>query len=90
MIKICHIISDTNIGGAGILLLNLLSGLDRRRFSVSVILPRESLLKKRLLSLSGVTVYEAKIAEADKLLAQLKEKAESVLSAPLEKENEEE
>ena len=35
-------------------------------------------------------LYEAKIAEADKLLAQLKEKAESVLSAPLEKENEEE
>lgn len=62
MIKICHIISDTNIGGAGILLLNLLSGLDRRRFSVSVILPCGSLLKKRLLSLSGVTVYEAKIA----------------------------
>ena len=61
MIKICHIISDTNIGGAGIYLCNLLSALDRRRFSVSVILPIGSLLKKRLLSLSGVTVYEAKI-----------------------------
>lgn len=61
MIKICHIISDTNIGGAGVLLLNLLSGLDRRRFSVSVILPRGSLLKERLLLLPAVSVYEADI-----------------------------
>ena len=61
MIRICHIISDTNIGGAGIYLCNLLSALDRRRFSVSVILPVGSLLSERLRRLDGVRVYEADI-----------------------------
>lgn len=61
MIKICHIISDTNIGGAGIYLFNLLSALDRRRFDISVILPRGSLLGARLRKLNGVAVYEADI-----------------------------
>ena len=48
MIKVVEIISDTNIGGAGILLMNRLSYTDRSVFDVSVILPRQSKLVKRL------------------------------------------
>ena len=44
MTRIVHIISDSNIGGAGRCLVNYLRHHDRSRFSVSVILPRGSLL----------------------------------------------
>ncbi len=47
-IHICHIISDGNVGGAGILLCNLLENIDSERFSSTVILPRSSLLAERL------------------------------------------
>ena len=48
MIKVLHVISDTGIGGAGVLLLNLLKHGDIARFSYSVALPRRSLLLPRL------------------------------------------
>lgn len=44
MHKILHIISDTNIGGAGKLLLVYLANYDRKNFDVTVVLPRGSLL----------------------------------------------
>ena len=44
MTRIIHIISDSNIGGAGRCLVNYLRCRDRSRFAVSVILPRGSLL----------------------------------------------
>ena len=47
MIKVVEIISDTNIGGAGILLLNRLSCYNRKSFKEYVILPKDSKLKKR-------------------------------------------
>ena len=44
MPKLIHIISDSNIGGAGRCLVNYLRCHDRSRFDTSVILPRGSLL----------------------------------------------
>ncbi|MBQ3135207.1 MAG: glycosyltransferase family 4 protein [Oscillospiraceae bacterium] len=57
MIKVLNIISDTNIGGAGRVLLNYMSRTDREHFDVSVAVPRGSLLKAPLEDL-GTTVYE--------------------------------
>ena len=57
MIKVLNIISDTNIGGAGRVLLNYMSRADREHFDVSVGMPRGSLLKEPLEEL-GTTVYE--------------------------------
>ena len=57
MIKVLNIISDTNIGGAGRVLLNYMSRVDREHFDVSVAMPRGSLLKAPLEELN-TTVYE--------------------------------
>ena len=57
MIRVLNIISDSNIGGAGRVLLNYGRCCDRRNFDVSVALPRGSLLKPPLEEL-GVRVYE--------------------------------
>lgn len=57
MIKVLNIISDTNIGGAGRVLLNYMSRADREHFDVAVAMPRGSLLKAPLEEL-GTTVYE--------------------------------
>ena len=51
MIKVIHVISDTNIGGAGRLLLNCLRNFSRDEFLIKVILPRDSLLKHEIESL---------------------------------------
>ena len=57
MINVLNIISDTNIGGAGRVLLNYMCRTDREHFNVSVAGPRGSLLKAPLEEL-GTTVYE--------------------------------
>lgn len=57
MIKVLNIISDTNIGGAGRVLLNYMSRTDLEHFDVSVAVPKGSLLKAPLEEL-GTTVYE--------------------------------
>lgn len=57
MIHVLNIISDTNIGGAGRVLLNYIKYCDRREFQVSVALPEGGLLKAPLEEL-GVPVYE--------------------------------
>ena len=51
MYRLLHVITDTNIGGAGILLLNQLRHFDRSRFDVSVVLPRGSELEPRVRAL---------------------------------------
>ena len=55
--KVAEIISDTNIGGAGILLCTRLKYTDRQAFQTSVILPENSRLKDRLKDLK-IPVYE--------------------------------
>ena len=55
--KILHVITDSNVGGAGILLCNLLGQLDRRSFQSVVALPFGSALRDRILALD-VPIYE--------------------------------
>lgn len=57
MIRILNIISDTNIGGAGRVILNYLRYADRNKFETLVAIPRGSLLKP-LLEEAEVPVYE--------------------------------
>jgi glycosyltransferase involved in cell wall biosynthesis len=64
MVKVLNIISDTNIGGAGRVLLNYLKYADRSSFETAVCLPHGSLLAAPLLE-AGVKVYELDIS-ADK------------------------
>ena len=59
--KIIEVSSDTNIGGAGRCLLVLLKEIDKSRFNVSVILPKNSLLKPKISEL-GIKIIEADIA----------------------------
>ncbi len=57
MIKVIEVSSDSNIGGAGKCIITFLKYFDRSRFDVSVVLPKNSLLKPEAEEL-GVTVYE--------------------------------
>lgn len=54
---VLHVISDENIGGAGVLLTTLLQNFDRRRVQSIVALPRGSALLERMKSL-GIEVIE--------------------------------
>ncbi len=56
MYKVIHVISDKNIGGAGVLLLGLLRHTDRTRFEPLVVLPKGSLLAPRVRAL-GVRCF---------------------------------
>lgn len=57
MLKLIHILTDTNIGGAGVLLLNQLKTIDRGAFDVSVVLPRGAELSSEVRGI-GVRVIE--------------------------------
>ena len=57
MIGVLYVISDCNIGGAGVLLCNLLRHIDRQTFRCGVALPFGSVLRERMLSLN-VTIFE--------------------------------
>ncbi len=57
MLKIIEVSSDTNIGGAGKVLLNLLSEYDRSKYEIKVILPKNSLLKPHI-EVLGVDIIE--------------------------------
>ena len=59
MYRLLHIITDTNIGGAGVLLLCQLKYFDRTKFDISVVLPRGSELIPRVRSL-GYEVIESR------------------------------
>jgi len=62
--RILHIISDTNVGGAGVALLNYLKYADRKTYDLYVVLPKNSRLRERL-DQFGIPVYEID-AMADK------------------------
>lgn len=66
MIKVIHVISDTNIGGAGTVLLTTLRNIDRSRFDVKVALPKSSALMPRIDAL-GFETLETK-GSADRSL----------------------
>lgn len=57
MIRVLNIISDSNIGGAGRVLLSYLKNADRESFEILTAVPRGSLLKAPLEALGG-KVYE--------------------------------
>lgn len=57
MIRVLNIISDSNIGGAGRVLLNYLQYADKAKFETLIAVPRGSLLKPPLEAL-GAQVYE--------------------------------
>lgn len=57
MIKVIHVLSDTNVGGAGRWLINLLKQIDKDKFTIKVVLPEGSLLKSQVASL-GVEVMQ--------------------------------
>lgn len=57
MKKIIEVSSDTNIGGAGKCLLALAENIDKSKFEVKAVLPKNSLLKPRLYEL-GIPVIE--------------------------------
>ncbi|MGD0153002.1 MAG: glycosyltransferase family 4 protein [Thermacetogeniaceae bacterium] len=69
LLKVLHIVSDTNIGGAGRLLLNFLACYDRQRLQVSVLCPAGSLLAERCASYHGVTVLALPELPADESFA---------------------
>ena len=57
MIKLIHVITDTNIGGAGVWVLNYLKAFDREQYEVSVALPKNSLLTPKICEL-GIKAFE--------------------------------
>ncbi|MBQ7109217.1 MAG: glycosyltransferase family 4 protein [Clostridia bacterium] len=61
MIKVVEVSSDSNIGGAGKCILTFLKNFDREKFEVSVILPKNSLLRPE------AEKYNVKIYEAEHL-----------------------
>ena len=56
MIKVVEAISDSNIGGAGILLYNRLTHVDKAVFDVTVILPKGSALVNRFKNIGVKTL----------------------------------
>ena len=48
MLRVVEVISDSNIGGAGRLLINRIKNTDRQKFDITVILPQGSLLLNEL------------------------------------------
>lgn len=58
MINVCQVVSDTNIGGAGRYILNYVKNFDRENFSVTVLIPENSMLKPELLKFSDISVRE--------------------------------
>lgn len=77
MIKILHVISDKNIGGAGRLLLNLLAESNRKKFEISVVLPLRSLLSPRISKL-GIKAIESDLSMRD-LLKIIREKKPDIV-----------
>ena len=57
MKKIIHVISDTNIGGAGKYLITYCKNRDKNKYDIIVIIPKDSLLKQELLN-TGVRIIE--------------------------------
>ncbi len=62
MIKVIHIISDTNIGGAGRWLLNFLKYIDNEKFNITIIMPEGSLLEDEIIKLE---IHAIKLIKVD-------------------------
>lgn len=60
MIKVLEVISDTNIGGAGVLLINRLKHVDRSKFDTRVLLPSGSALTSKFCDI-GIKCIEMDI-----------------------------
>lgn len=72
MINVIHVLSDSNIGGAGIVLLNILRSYNREKLQISVILPKDALLVNEVKKLN-VNVIELDGINENKLtLANIK------------------
>ena len=78
MIKILHVISDQNIGGAGRLLLNLISEADRQKFDISVVLPRYSALTPRIREL-GIKATEINRFDLRNIYREIKKQAPHIV-----------
>ncbi|MCL2576026.1 MAG: glycosyltransferase family 4 protein [Defluviitaleaceae bacterium] len=70
--KILHVISDTNIGGAGRVLLVFLANFNRELFDVSVVLPKGSLLLPEIQKLGIRTIEFDGIADKSLALGAIK------------------
>ncbi len=53
MIKVVHVVSDTNIGGAGRWIINFLKEVDKQQFDASIVIPQGGLLKEQITALRG-------------------------------------
>lgn len=73
MIKVFEVSSDTNIGGAGKCLLILLKELDKSQFDVTVVLPKNSLLKQPAEELGARIIEVDGIADKSLDFAAIKE-----------------
>ena len=57
MIKVLHVISDTNIGGAGRCLITYCNNYNKEKFEIVVVMPKDSLLKTEI-EKAGVKIIE--------------------------------
>ncbi len=63
MIKVIHVVSDTNIGGAGRWLLNFLKEVNREKFEIKTVVPVGSLLTDEIKKLNGQVVEMSDMAD---------------------------
>ncbi len=59
MIKVMHVLTDTNIGGAGIYLANYLASYSKDKFDITVLLPENAKIEARLKD-TGAKIIHAK------------------------------
>ena len=93
MIKVINIISDTNIGGAGKVIINFSRNFDTKNFEIVVVLPKGSALVKelegapiKLIEIDGLKDKSLDFKSLFKLRKIIKEeKAQAILSALEEK-----
>lgn len=64
MLKVLQILTDTNIGGAGVWLLNFLGSYDRTRLEVAAVIPVGSALKERIDDLNVRCIEVEGLADA--------------------------
>ncbi|MBQ8587907.1 MAG: glycosyltransferase [Clostridia bacterium] len=63
MIKIMQVLTDSNIGGAGIWLINLLQNYNRSEYEIIVVLPSQAVLLDRIRALDVRTITAESIAD---------------------------
>lgn len=73
MKKIIHVLTDTNIGGAGIWLLNFARAYNPEKYDCTALLPEKSLLTKKLTDLGFRVIEIPKIADKSFSVGGIKE-----------------